>query len=499
MKASAKTLGSVADLQRLCETQKITIIELNDKILVQDAKIFAQDAEILAQDARILALEAKLNRNSSNSSNPPSKDPPGNPAAKKKKKNRKKRKRGGQPGRKAAHREMLPADKTENIVPSNCHHCAAQLYGRDPEPKCTQVIEVPPIKPTVTDYLCHTLDCENCGKKTIGSLPIEARGGVFGPRLSSLVGLLSGKFRMTKRLTQEVLSDVLGVTLALGSVCNIERRLSTVLEPPVTQAREFVRQQPVVHADETSWCENKAKAWLWIAACPLVATFFIATSRGAAVAKELLGELFEGVAVTDRWSGYGWLSVWNRQICWSHLIRDFQSWVDGGGVGQELGEALLLQTHKMFKWWHQVRHQKLPRSDFIRRMRSVQLEVAFLLTKAQTCGDPRVQGMAKNLLGVEQALWTFVAKSGVEPTNNFGEGIIRKAVIWRKVCFGTDSVQGSRFAERIMTTVTTLKLQKRNVLEYLTEAYVNSLAGTSAPSLLPAGVTSLPAQQRLAA
>ncbi len=94
--------------------------------------------------------------------------------------------------------------------------------------------------------------------------------------------------------------------------------------------------------------------------------------------------------------------------------------------------------------------------------------------------------MAKNMLGVEQALWTFVTTPGVEPTNNFGEGMIRKAVIWRKVCFGTDSVQNSRFTQRIMTTVTTLKLQKRNVLEYLTKAYVSALADKPAPSLLPA-------------
>jgi transposase len=44
---------------------------------------------------------------------------------------------------------------------------------------------------------------------------------------------------------------------------------------------------------------------------------------------------------------------------------------------------------------------------------------------------------------------------------------------------------GSQFVARILTTVTTLRLQQRNVLDYLTAACEAKIQGAAAPSLLP--------------
>ena len=428
---------------------------------------------------------AKLSRNSSNSSKPPSSNPPGNTAHKAKAKNKKKRKRGGQPGHKAHRREFLKPDRVDDIMPKNCCGCGDGLRGRDREPRRVQVVEIPAIKPVVTDFMCHTLSCRTCGRKNVAAAPVEARGGVFGPRLSALVALFAGRYKLSKRLSQEFLSDVLGVNLALGSVSNIESRLSAALAFPVENAKDFVRRKEVVHADETGWTENKKRAWLWIVACPLVAVFVVAASRGKDVAQGLLGKAFAGIAVTDRWAGYAWLANKQRQICWSHLLRDFQSWVDDGGAGMEIGSALLSLAQTMFRWWRKVGQGGMSRSQFQYKMCEVQNDVGRLLIKASVCGHRRVEGMARKIIAVEDALWTFVDHEGVEPTNNFGERVIRSAVMWRKQCFGTDSSAGSRFAERIMTTVTTLRLQRRPVLEYLTDAYRNSLRGLSAPALVP--------------
>ena len=66
-------------------------------------------------------------------------------------------------------------------------------------------------------------------------------------------------------------------------------------------------------------------------------------------------------------------------------------------------------------------------------------------------------------LKLREALWTFVKVAGVEPTNNAAERAIRPGVLWRKGSFGTQSAAGSRFVESMMTVVTTLKQQQRNV------------------------------------
>ena len=102
------------------------------------------------------------------------------------------------------------------------------------------------------------------------------------------------------------------------------------------------------------------------------------------------------------------------------------------------------------------------------------------------CGVSKTAGTCHEMLKRREALWTFVQVEGVEPTNNAAERAIRPGVQRRKISFGTQSEEGSRFVESMMTVVATLKQQKRDVLEYLTAAHEAALRGASAPSLLPA-------------
>ncbi len=83
------------------------------------------------------------------------------------------------------------------------------------------------------------------------------------------------------------------------------------------------------------------------------------------------------------------------------------------------------------------------------------------------------------------SLWTFVRVEGVEPTNNDAERPLRRAVLWRRKSFGTQSEAGSRYVERVLTTVTTLRQQRRDVLAFLTEACAAAIRGDKPPSLLP--------------
>lgn len=454
----------------------------------RDQRIAELEQLLRAAVARIAALEAevaRLKRNSTNSSKPPSSDPPGLPGLPQPPTGKN---RGGQPGHKGHKRKLLPAAKVNvfvPVIPKECDHCGAGLRGCDAHPRRHQVVDIPPVTPTVTEYQLHALDCEECGETTRAQLPLGVPLGAFGPRLSAMLAICTAKYRLSKRAVQELLRDFFGVELALGSVANIEQQVSAALDASVAEAREHVRQANAVNADETSWSENKKKAWLWVAATSAVTVFLIATQRSAKVAKELLGEAFSGVLTTDRWSAYNWVDVNQRQICWSHLLRDFQSWVDGGGAGKKVGIELLHETRRMFRWWHRVRDGTMTPERFSRNMRSVQLNVGTLLTQASRCRLPRVSSMATEMLKLEWAFWAFIDTKGVEPTNNFGERQIRHAVLWRKGSFGTDSASGSRFVERLLTTIATLRQQDRNVLEFVTEACAAALVGEAPPSLIP--------------
>jgi transposase len=223
-----------------------------------------------------------------------------------------------------------------------------------------------------------------------------------------------------------------------------------------------------------------------VAVTSVVTVFVVRMSRGGQVARELLGEAFSGILVTDRYRAYNWYPVRWRQVCWAHLLRDFEAMSDRGGRSKELGDALLAQGHQMFTWWPRVRDGTLKRSSFRSAMTPLRREVERLLEAGSRCGVPKTAGTCQDILKRRAALWTFVQVEGVEPTKNTAERAIRPGVLWRKGSFGTQSAKGSRFVESMMTVVTTLKQQQRHVLEYLTAACEAALRGEAAPSLLPA-------------
>ena len=147
---------------------------------------------------------------------------------------------------------------------------------------------------------------------------------------------------------------------------------------------------------------------------------------------------------------------------------------------------LRIRLKQSFGFWQRFRDGTLSRLDLQTAMRPIQQEIVDLLEIGTLLGHCETRRTCQNILKVKQALWTFVDQEGVEPTNNAAERALRRGVIWRKHSFGTQSKNGSLFVERILTTVMTLRQQKRNVLDYLTVACHAATQGIPAPSLLPA-------------
>jgi transposase len=437
----------------------------------------------------VARLEARLNQNSQNSSKPPSTDPPGVKLPPKKMPSG--RKPGGQPGHKGSRRELLPpekVDKLEHHWPAACEKCGNSLPVRNRsdvgEPQRHQVAEIPAVHAHVTEHQMHSQCCDACGHVTPAELPDGVPAGAFGPRLQAVTALFTGAYRVSKRVAESALSDLFGVKLSLGSVSASEQTMSAALASPVAEARAYVEQQAVVHADETGWREERKRAWLWIAGTPLVTVFLVHIKRGAEAARALLGA-FAGILVTDRWAAYNGWSLAKRQLCWAHLLRDFTFISQSKGTSGSVGKALVRLGHKLFRNWYRVRDGTMTRAAFKRSAERLRIDVELLLKQGVGCHAPKVAGMCEEILKVYAALWTFVAVEGVEPTNNFAERNLRAAVLWRKGSFGTHSEAGSRFVERIMTVVATCRLQHRNVFDYLVQASEAHLHRLAPPSLLP--------------
>jgi transposase len=450
------------------------------------AYIQALEARVATLEARVRTLQEQLNQSSRNSSRPPSSDPP---QSQRPTRPRGQRRRGGQPGHPGQTRTLVPVADVDEVVvlkPEQCRGCHAPLSGDDPTPFRHQVIEMPPIKPVITEYQWHQLVCPACGETTRAPWPAGVPSGTYGPRVQATVALYTGAYRLSKRTTQHMMDEVFGVPMSVGTIGPLEQATTEAVAAPVEEARTYVHAQEVAHLDETSWRQGDKRAWLWVAVTSLVTVFVVRLSRGGQVARELLGETFAGILVTDRYSAYNWYPVRWRQLCWAHLLRDFAAMRDRGGCSEEIGDALLAQAHQMFTWWHRLRDGTLQRASFRSYMSPLRREVERLLEAGSRCGVPQTEGTCRDILKRREALWTFVQVEGVEPTNNTAERSIRPGVLWRKGSFGTQSAEGSRFVESMMTVVATLKQQQRNVLEYLTTACEAALRGEAAPSLLPA-------------
>jgi transposase len=313
-------------------------------------------------------------------------------------------------------------------------------------------------------------------------LPAGVPAGAFGPRLSALVSLLSGVYRLGKRPVRQLLADLFGLSISTGMICKLQSRTATVLTPAYQQLRHHVRHQNV-HIDETGWREGRQRAWLWTVVASCVTVFHIARSRGRDVVDQLLGVGFARVATCDRWNAYRHLR--RVQWCWAHLRRDFQAMIDRGGPGRSIGEALLDHSDYLFEWWHHVRDGTLSRATLQTRVGWLRDDFRNDLEAGVACGCAKTAATCRRLLAQESRLWTFVRHENVEPTNNAAERAVRPAVLWRKCSGGTDSEVGSRFVESILSVVATCRQQRRNVWDYLTACHTATLDASSIPSLLP--------------
>ena len=452
------------------------------------ATIALLEEQVTALKEQIEALTAKLATNSRNSSKPPSSDGPATPPRRRKKGSRK---RGGQPGHEGTTRAMVPAEQVDEVVnclPTCCEACGAMLLGEDPEPERRQIIDIPKPRVIVREYRLHRVVCLACGHVTLGELPAGLPDSVFGAGVHTLAAILVGRFRQSKRLVVELFEILYDLSLSPASVCAMERRVAAALEAPVAEARAALQCEPIVRKDETGWRHMKNKAWLWLTATEYLAVFTIARRRSSAVVKQILGESFGGVVCCDRWSAYTHLT--RRQHCWAHLLRDFTAMDERHGSPWH-GQRLAACARQVMAAYAARQAGEISHEEMVRRLEPVRQQTLERLTwTAKGAPGPKARAMAEKILKVEEHLWTFLGDPAIPVTNNLCERLLRYAVIWRKLSYGTDSDAGARFVERILTVTASLQLQKRDVFGYLTTAIDAHFHGQAAPSILP--VTSDP-------
>lgn len=453
--------------------------DFQQRLDAKDRQIADLVARLEAALARIAALEAKLAENSSNSNKPPSTDapykarPPKVPTGKK---------QGGQRGHKRNLRPLLPPDHVSKHIPGQCAGCGHSLHGEDPNPLRRQSIDIPTVKPIVTEDQLHSLTCPRCGMSNTLDIPTKPS---VGPVLTGLISFLTIRHRQSKRLVQSLLENVFGVELSLGMICNLEQRVSAALAAAHQEASTAIQKAPSLNIDDSGFFEGRGEgrknsAHIWALVTPLLSVFYVRLSKGAEVVQALLKD-FAGIMISDRAKAYLWVDAAKRQLCWAHLLRDFEGWKRHGLLAEAIADGIQEQIGEFFVLWWELKEKRFERKVFQEKMVPIRARVEELLEVALHV--PGISGSAKDMVSVKAGLWSFVDNNGVEPTNNEAERVLRPAVIMKKLTFGTMSEGGSRFVERVLTVETTLRKQGKDALAFIVESIRAFDSGLPAPSL----------------
>jgi transposase len=431
--------------------------------LQRDARIAALAQRVAELEALVRDLTARLGANAANSSLPPSANPPQAPKPVVKAPTGKQP--GAQPGHPAHLKRRLPPSRLTRViplVPQRCQRCRTPLPAErgpdDPEPTWHQVAELPETAAHVTEYQGHYRTCPGCGTLNHAAIPAEVKASSVGPRLAVALAYFAGCHHVSKGGLEGIAEAVFEVPLALGTVSHLEAQMSAALAAPHAEALAAVRQAAVKHVDETGWKQAGQKRWLWLAATARLAVFLIHARRSFQALKALLGSDGVGYLCSDRWSVYDRWPLARRQLCWAHLKRDFQKLVERGEPAAALGRALLRIERRVFEEWHLFRGGTCGRRALQKHLDGDARPFERLLKRGRRCADPKAAAFCENLLALLPAVWRFVVTEGIQPTNNHGERLLRRGVLWRKNVFGCHSAGGCRFVERILTAVQTLRL-----------------------------------------
>jgi transposase len=419
-------------------------------------------AVIQQQAARIAQLEARVSQTSRNSDRPPASDPP---FVKHLSSSTTKRTPGAKSGHPGHHQVLLTPTEVIEVKPAPCG-CGQREFPTTTPYSTHQVIELPEIQIAVTHVVLHETHCPRCGHRLKAELPAEYRYG-YGPRLTALIGELSGSQRNSRSAVQEFCTSVLGVPISRGAIQRTIDRVSEAITPHYEAIAEEARRAKVNYIDETAWSQHGLLAWLWVMVNTTVALFTVQASRSQA-AFEALVERWAGILVSD---GYGLYRQWlhGRQTCLAHLIRRARGLSERHDLElARFGRRALTELQRLVHWAHAP-----PTAGDVQTWYA---RMVHLLADHRQRRD-EAGTFARTLEREMRALWTFVVEEGVEPTNNRAERALRFAVLWRKMMQGTYNAKGDRWVERILSVRETCRLRGIPTFPVLVEAVTCSFNG----------------------
>jgi hypothetical protein len=464
------------------------LIKLQQQVSIQQRLIEEQQKQISAQQQEIEKLREQRdklkNRDSKNSSVPPSSDQLKKPSDKSKRKKGKKR------GPKYDHLGKTrngfgTPDQIIKLERDSCPVCKTPLeLLEDGVEKVQQVAEVVEQPVEIREYRRPLQKCRACGWSGYHALPLGVKEGFsYGARLSSIVGWLGYGGNLTWRKQEQFIEYVLGIPISQGSLAKMHKWFAESLEPLTEQWLKYIQQPGIRCVDETTYCIDGIKYWVWVATSNEVCVLMLAPTRSSAEVEKLLGADFEGILSSDCYSAYFRQNATAKQKCLAHLERELESLKNSHFEGNRQFAQDVLAVLEKARTAHDHYHAGILNTEQLGSIRTeVESQLEEIFQATPTKGWPYDAQRLINRLKRHWDEWfTFLTIPEVKPDNNDAERALRPIVIHRKVSGGARSDWGAELVTQMFSFLETMRLQGENAIVQLCELL--SLAGRSPPGL----------------
>jgi len=385
-----------------------------------------------------------------------------------------KAKRGPKAGHPGQSRRRSEVDEVIECRVAVCADCGQDLSTVPQRPVGSrQVVDIPPIRPVVREAHRYAVTCPCCGKVQSADYPVGfERGRMFGDNLERLALYLHHAHPLSYQRVQHIFRDLFGLKVSAGGLVNAVKRGQETLQAAAESIRQQVKQAAVVGSDETGVRVAGENRWQWVFQTPQWVYMRMHRRRAAAVIKAVMEEAEPVAWVSDLASAQLHHPADELQICLAHQVRDLQYPIDAYRCRWAYQvQHLLYRAMRLAKW-----RDRLSPAHYHLQVAAVEQQLDTLLN--QYPDPPDSQRLRRRYLTHRHALFVFLYRRGVPPTNNASEQALRNSVIYRKVTGGFRTDWGADLYAHVISILETTRRQGRDFLEVLTAVLAGQAAFT---------------------
>jgi transposase len=376
------------------------------------------------------------------------------------------KKRRGRPG--AGNRPKPEPDESHETPLLKCPQCDTNLEASPVVDKPKRIIEdiaELPQKTVISEEIQQRKWCPTCQKivssRSEGALPKSD----IGLRASVMVAYLWVVMATSLPGIAAYLKTFFRLFISTAGISHMMLRIGKILEPVHEEILLDVKTGAMIFADETGWRIRGVLWWLWIFANDRSAYYWPDRQRGSAVVEKLLGTIFSGVLITDAWCAYRQI-VCTKQTCMAHIFRKVRKFRDAYPQYWSL-VTFYRRLRRIVEDGERLKIQRSELGEIVFQRRVNLLENRLDTLLAWKHPNAVLKTVIDKVKRQRAYILTFVRYDGVPKHNNFGEYIIKRGILKRKVSGGSTSEEGAMAYARIQSIAMTCQLRGLSFHDYL--------------------------------